>query len=233
MDSRRFLAIASCLFLAWASTAAADQTVEIFNGHDLAGWTKRGGAANYAVENGEIVGRSVPNTSNTFLCTDQEFGNFELELDFKIDDPTFNSGIQIRSHSRRERREDRVYGYQVEIDPRSDRQWTAGIYFEAGSEHREAGWLNDLANNEAAQKAFKLGEWNHVRILAKGRRVQTWLNGVPAADYTDGDEEAFMPRGFIGLQVHDVGGARDPKEVRWKNLKLTVFEDDDGAAGGE
>lgn len=229
MVSRHCVAIACFLMIAVTSSAVAERPVEIFNGHDLTGWTKRGGAAEYSVEDGEIVGRSVPNTSNTFLCSDREFGDFELELDFKISDPTFNSGVQIRSHSRPERGGERVYGYQVEIDPRTDRKWSAGLYFEAGSEHRGAGWLNDLERNEAAREAFKLGDWNHLRILAKGRHIQTWLNGVPAADYTDTDDEAFTPRGFIGLQVHAVGGAKDPKEVRWKNVKLVVF-DDEGAS---
>jgi hypothetical protein len=212
------------LFLASGVTATAAETISLFNGTDLAGWTKLGGAATYAVEDGAIVGRSVPNTSNTFLATEREFGDFELELDFKIDDPTFNSGVQIRSHSRRQRGEQRVYGYQVEIDPRADRGWTAGLYFEGGSEHREAGWLNDLSKNDAARAAFRLGEWNHLRVVARGRHIQTWLNGVPATDYTDDDDAAFTPSGFIALQVHSVGGATEPKEVRWKNIELTELE---------
>ena len=163
----------------------------------------------------------MPNTSNTFLTTENDYGNFELELDFKIDDPTFNSGIQIRSHARPEGDGERVYGYQVEIDPRTDRAWTAGLYFEAGSDKRAAGWLNDLSKNEAARKAFKLGEWNHVRVVADGRHIQTWLNGVPAADFTDTDDAAFTPSGFIALQVHSVGDAKEPKEVRWRNINLT------------
>ena len=212
------------LTLSWAASAAADETVELFNGKDLTGWTQRGGAAKYAVEDGAIVGRSVPDTSNTFLATDKEYADFILELDFKIDDRTFNSGIQIRSHSRPEGDGERVFGYQVEIDPRGDRAWSAGLYFEGGSEHRAAGWLDDLADNEPARNAFKLGEWNHLRIVAQGRHIQTWLNGVPAADFTDGDDAAFTPSGFIALQVHSVGGAKEPKEVRWRNIKLTVRE---------
>ena len=102
--------------------------VELFNGKDLTGWTKRGGEAKYAVEDNMIVGRSVPNTSNTFLTTDKEYGDFILELDFKISETDFNSGIQIRSHSRPQGDGERVYGYQVEIDPKPDRAWTAGIY---------------------------------------------------------------------------------------------------------
>ena len=61
-------------------------------------------------------------------------------------------------------------------------------------------------------------------IVAKGNRIQTWLNGVPAADFTDNDEKAFSPSGFIALQVHGVGDKRETKEVRWKNIKLTVLE---------
>ena len=84
--------------------ALADHKVDLFNGKDLSGWTKRGGNGSYKVEDGEIVGRSAPNTTNTFLCTDKEFGDFEMELDFKIDPKQniFNSGVQIRSHSRPE-----------------------------------------------------------------------------------------------------------------------------------
>jgi hypothetical protein len=201
------------------------ETVELFNGKDLSGWTRRGGEATYDVEDGEIVGRSKPDTPNTFLATDKEYGDFILELEFKIDDPEFNSGIQIRSHARSEgegeEARERVYGYQVEIDPREDRKWTAGLYFEGGSPAREAGWLDDLDDNEAAREAFELGVWNQLRVVANGRRIQTWLNGVEAADFTDEDDAAFTPRGFIALQVHSVGGAEEPKEVRWRNIRIT------------
>ncbi|MEX0643282.1 MAG: DUF1080 domain-containing protein [Pirellulales bacterium] len=211
--------------LASIAPASADQEVELFNGKDFTGWTKRGGAATYRIEDGVIIGRSAPNTSNTFMTTDQEYGDFILELDFKIDNKDgFNSGVQIRSHKRLEKNSERVFGYQVEIDTQENRPWTGGIYFEGGSKERKAGWLNDLSKNEAAQKARKLGDWNHFKIMAKGNRIQTWLNGVPAADFTDTDENAFSPSGLIALQVHAVGGKRDPLEVRWKNIKLTVLE---------
>lgn len=226
------LAIFGCLsLLCCAAMSVAAEPVELFNGTDLAGWKQRGGAAKYTVEDGAIVGRSVPNTTNTFLTTEKDYGDFELDLEFKIDDPAFNSGVQIRSHARPQGDGEVVYGYQVEIDPRKDRAWSAGLYFEAGSDKRPAGWLNDLSQNEAARKAFKLGEWNHLRIIAEGRRIQTWLNGVPAADFTDSDDEAFVPRGFIALQVHQVGEAKEPKEVRWRDIKLVDHDTSADAAG--
>src|SRR5690606_34766652 len=105
-----------------------------------------------------------------FLATDRRFDNFILELDFKIDVTDFNSGVQIRSQSLPEHQQGRVFGYQVEIDP-SDRAYTGGIYFEGGSPERKAGWVFDLKDNEAARKAFKLGEWNHLKVVADGRTI--------------------------------------------------------------
>ena len=229
MSIRRLAVFGCVLVLGWSAAVAAEP-VELFNGKDLTGWKPRGGAAKYSAEDGTIVGRSVPNTTNTFLTTEKEYGDFELQLDFKIDDPTFNSGVQIRSHARPKGDGEVVYGYQIEIDPRADRAWSAGLYYEAGSDKRPAGWLQDLTHNEAARKAFKLGEWNHLRIVADGRHIQSWLNGVPAADFTEADDAAFSSRGFIGLQVHAVGDAKEPKEVRFRNIKLTELGGSAGAA---
>lgn len=227
MNARNLMTSGLVLALIFCTTTIsfAEKEVKIFNGKDFKGWTKRGGAATYRVEDGVIIGRSAPNTPNTFLCTDEHFGDFTLELDFKVDTKhNFNSGVQIRSHSRKEGDSERVYGYQVEIDTNRDRAWTGGIYFEGGSKERGAGWLDDLKNNEAAQKQRKLGEWNHFKIECKDRTIKTWLNGVQAANFTDKDDKAFAPDGFIALQVHGVGDQKEPLEVRWKNIKLTVPE---------
>jgi len=231
----RATVLAALFAIVLPSIACAGDTVELFNGKDLTGWTKRGGKAKYRVENGEIVGTSVPNTVNTFLCTDKDYGDFELEYDFKILNKDFNSGVQIRSHARPENDHQRVYGYQIEIDP-SDRAWSGGLYYEGGYWDKEASeakgkqvvvarkWLEDLKGNDAARKAFKFGEWNHVKVIAKGRRIQSWINGVPAADYTDNDKKMFAPSGFIALQVHAVGKKTEPKEVHWKDIKLTELD---------
>jgi hypothetical protein len=208
-----------------SSATGAESAVTIFNAKDLTGWIQRGGKASYRVENGQIIGTSVPNTPNSFLCTQRDFTNFVLELEFKVA-TNLNSGIQIRSQSFDEPRElkhgertiriaaGRVHGYQVEIDP-SNRAWTGGIYDEG-----RRGWLNDLKENEAARKAFRNGEWNHLRIEARGPSIKTWVNGVPAANLTDD----LTPSGFIALQVHGVGERTDPLEVRWRSLQLRELE---------
>lgn len=194
----------------------------LFDGKSLSGWTQHGGKAEYRVEEGCIVGKAVVNTPNSFLCTDKEYGDFVLELEFKVD-PKLNSGVQIRSHFTPEGKTvesagkkikggpgGRVFGYQVEIDP-EPRAFTGGVY----DEGRRA-WLQDLKENEPARKAFKQNEWNKFRIECRGPSIRTWLNGVKAADLKD-DVDA---KGFIGLQVHGVKKELAGIEVRWRNIRI-------------
>jgi hypothetical protein len=210
------------LLLLHAGTAGdSDGWTRLFDGETLAGWVQRGGKAVYAVENGEIVGRTVPSTPNSFLCTTRSFRDFVLELEFK---PMtgLNSGVQVRSECFDAPRTvrlggkefripaGRVHGYQIEIDP-SERAWTGGIYDEA-----RRGWLADLKGNEPARKAFKPNDWNHFRIECRGNSIKTWLNGVRAAEL---DDDATR-EGFIALQVHGVGNRSEPLEIRWRNLRL-------------
>jgi len=204
-----FLFILGLLLSLPAAAADDEGFVPLFDGKTLDGFRQLGGKAKYTAVDGMIVGQSVPNTSNSFLCTEKMYSDFILELEFKVD-PGLNSGVQIRSNSLPDYKNGRVHGYQVEIDS-SSRAWSGGIYDEG-----RRGWLNNLANNEPARKAFKPGAWNKFRIEAVGDSIKTWINGVPAADLTD----SMTKSGFIGLQVHGVGGRKEPLYVRWRNIRL-------------
>ncbi len=184
--------------------------VPLFDGQTLNGWNVKGGKASYEVKDGTITGTSTMHTPNTFLCTDEVYDDFILELDYKVD-PKLNSGIQIRSNSVPQYRNGVVHGYQIEIDP-SDRAWSAGIYDE-----QRRGWLYNLENNPEAQKAFRQDQWNHYRIEAIGDTLKTWINGVAAAHLID-DRTAS---GFIGLQVHSIEGEdKNGAQVSWKNIRI-------------
>jgi len=201
-----FFTISSC------TEAQKDDTpwIEIFDGTTLNGWSQKGGVANYEVRDGMVVGSTVHDTPNSFMVSDKEYGDFILELEYKVDS-TMNSGIQIRSNSYPYYRDGRFHGYQIEIDP-SERAWSAGIYDEA-----RRGWLNPLGDNPEAQKAFKQNEWNHYRIEAIGDTIQTWINDVPASNLVD-DKTAS---GYIGLQVHGIRkDAQEGTEIMWKNIKI-------------
>ncbi|MBT8484646.1 MAG: DUF1080 domain-containing protein [Phycisphaerales bacterium] len=192
-----------------SKAADAGGFVDLFDGRTLAGWRQLGGGAVYTVEDDAIVGRTRPREPNSFLCTDADYGDFVLELEFMVDDK-LNSGVQIRSQGRPEGGRTRVFGYQVEIDP-SPRAWSAGIYDEG-----RRGWLKNLAENTPGRVAFRPRAWNRLRVEARGPRMRTFLNGIPAADL----EDDMTPAGFIGLQVHGVGNRVDPLAVRWRRIRL-------------
>ncbi len=206
------LSLVVLIFFTSCTEEKKDDTpwVKLFDETTLNGWSVTGGNATYNIADGAIVGTSALNTVNTFLRSDKMYGDFILELEYKVD-PKLNSGIQIRSNSIPSYRNGVVHGYQIEIDP-SDRAWSAGIYEEQGR-----GWLYDLTDDKNAQMAFKQDQWNHCRIEALGDTLKTWINGVPAAHLID-DRTAF---GFIGLQVHSIKKKEEEGiQVRWKNLKI-------------
>lgn len=173
----------------------------LYNGHNLDGWHAVGGGV-WSASGSEIVGERGDGRYG-WLVTDQEYRDFELELDFKIEAPG-NSGVQFRSHVI----DGEMYGYQAEVDPRPT-HGTGGVYDEKGR-----GWL--AQPDAAGLAALKPDDWNHYRIRAVGDRIQLTLNGTTTVDFTD-DRRT---QGHIALQVHS---GETPVRVRWANLMLTVI----------
>lgn len=185
-----------------------------FNGKNFKGFKKLNGTAEYIVKDGVIIGTSKLNTPNTFLATEKNYGDFILELEYKVDNG-LNSGIQFRSNSLKEYKDGRVHGYQYEIDP-SERAWSGGVYDEA-----RRGWLYTMEKNPAAKTAYKSGEWNKVRIEAIGTSIRTWLNDIPCSNLIDD----MTATGFIALQVHAVNKPEDEgKTVQWKNIRICTTD---------
>ncbi len=186
------------------------QWQSLFNGKDLKGWNQKNGQAKYTVEKGEIVGTTVANTTNSFLCTNEEYGDFIFEVDLKVEN-AMNSGIQFRSLSKPDYQNNRVHGYQMEVDP-TDRAWSGGIYDEARRD-----WLYIPNINPEGKKAFKKGDWNKYRIEAIGSTIRTWINGIPVSHLIDD----LTPKGFIALQVHAIyGDMKEGMKIRWKNIRI-------------
>lgn len=211
---------ATVLILTWVAAgtvffpgSAAAKWENLFDGKTLQGWETKNGWAEFRVEDGAIVGKSVARSPNTFLATKKVYGDFILELEVKVDEG-LNSGVQFRSSSFPEYREGRVHGYQYELDT-GPRAWTAGIYDEA-----RRGWLYPVDFNPRAKTLFKQNEWNQVKIECAGPSLRTWLNGKPVAHLIDD----LTSKGFIALQVHGVGGKEDlvGKEIAWRNIRINT-----------
>lgn len=191
------------------ATGGANGWRPLFNGKDLAGWTRVNGLAPFAVEDGAIVGTSVADGPNSFLATQETFGDFVLELESRADAPA-NSGVQFRAILAPQFRFSGLTGYQLEIDL-SDRNWTGGIYIEG-----ENRFVAPPLDNPACKAAYVPGSWNRLRIEAHKETLRTFVNGAPCANLVD----ATYARGFVALQVHAPPASPAGTRVAWRNLRI-------------
>lgn len=187
-----------------------DGWTPLFNGKDLSGWVQKNGTATYRVEDGCIVGKTAEGSPNSFLCTEKDYGDFELKFDVKVDNE-LNSGVQIRSASKKDKMNGRVHGPQVEIATNG----SAGYIY---GESLGTNWLAGPPADAQAKTPFKNGEWNQYLVKAQGKSIKTWINGKPVAELVD--DKTGMMTGFIGLQVHGIGKKMGPFEVRWRNIAI-------------
>ena len=223
-----------------SSTAAGDGWIDLFDGETLNGWVHMNGAHTFTVEDGAIVGRTVESSAsmNSFLCSLQEFADFELELETMVDRVT-NQGIQIRTRVRPLQGEGRgfewvpgrITGPQVEVRRYYKGQPTPGLLY---GEALGTGWLSSKEKIQDGHRHFIDDGWNRLRIVAQGPRIQTWVNGQPVEDLVHQEVYGTHPSGFIALQIHGLSERElanplydglgvtvsQPLVNRWKNIRI-------------
>jgi 3-keto-disaccharide hydrolase len=200
-----------CLVLALATSLAEDGPpaseegfTSLFDGRSLAGW--EGNLDVFHVDQGAIVGGSLAKrvARNEFLCTTDEFGDFELRLKFKLLGQGANGGVQFRS--RRIPNHHEVNGYQADMGD----GWWGSLYDES---RRNKVLL--AADAALVKRVLKRDDWNDYRIRCKGPRIQLWLNGAQTVDYTEPDA-SIERQGLVGLQIHGGG----PSEAWYKDIRI-------------
>ncbi len=173
----------------------------LFNGRDLGGWVPIAGG-DWKVEDGVLVGRNGkdwstdPSRTGSWLRTEKEYGDFELFVEYTVG-PGTNSGVFFRSGLERN---PAFTGYEVQITDAAGRPPSKG----------GPGSLYDVIA-PSKNLVRPAGEWNAIRVIARGQRLQVHLNGEMVID-TRGERS---PRGYVGLQNHD---ARS--EVRFRRVLL-------------
>lgn len=183
----------------------------LFDGETLAGWeTLESDEKWWGVLEGRLRGGSLDEDvpHNTFLATRASFQNFDLRLSIRLEGSggLVNSGIQIRST--RVEQSSEMRGYQVDVGE----GWWGKLY----DESRRNRVIAEPVDPAALAAAVRPDGWNDYRILAEGARIRSWINGVPALDYTEVDGEVPLD-GHIGIQVHS--GGRVLVEVREISLE--------------
>ena len=182
-----------------ATTIFSQQTISLFNGKNLDGWTIHG-TEKWYVEKGQLVCESGPDKEYGYLSTNQAYKDFDLSLEF-LQEANGNSGVFFRSSIEGVK----ISGWQVEVAPKD--MHTGGIYESYGR-----GWL--VQPDSLAEKALRPGKWNTLRIRVQGDSVTTWLNGTQMVSLRD--EKIGQGVGFLALQIHDGGGIK----VRWRRFRL-------------
>jgi GNAT superfamily N-acetyltransferase len=227
---RPLLVSAMVACLAAASAGAADPAfVPIFDGKSLAGWEGR--PEFWRVDDGVIVGQTTPEKptkGNTFLIWREGLvDDFELVLACRLTGG--NSGIQYRS---RDLGDFVVGGYQgdFEAGPKF-----SGILYEEkgrgilalrgqrvtiGPDGTKKGGAEDAAeligDPAELQKAIRPGDWNEYRIVARGPKLQHFINGQLMSETIDEQRGARAEQGVLALQLH----AGPPMKVEFKDIRL-------------
>ncbi|QWP77886.1 DUF1080 domain-containing protein [Lysobacter sp. K5869] len=203
-----------------AAAAGRDGFVALFDGRSTQGWHlygKRGEAVTgWRAAHGalERVGAGGD------LVSDAGYGDFELRLEWKIARGG-NSGVFYRVEETAEP----VYYSALEYQVLDDRRHADA----RNGANRLSGALYDLY--PPLRNAVKpAGQWNAARIVARGPRIEHWLNGVRVAAFEIGSADwseklarskfkdwpnfAAARRGPVALQDHGDAVAYRKIEIR-------------------
>ena len=182
------LAVAALPTLATAQGAG---WTTLFDGSTLDGWRVLGDA-NWEVADGAVSA----NSGSGFLVSGVSYGDFELTLEFWVDEPA-NSGVFIRCSD--PENVGAANSYEVNIfDTRADQTYRTG----------------GIVNLAAPASVINTGgQWNSFEITARGSRLAVILNGIQMVDTTD-DQFASGP---FALQY----GAGT---VRFRNVQIRSLD---------
>lgn len=209
------------LALLGISSFALAEEKQLFNGKDLTGWEGRKDL--WSVKDGAITGQTLPDKpikNNTFLVWEGEVADFELTFKYRI--VAGNSGMQYRSKvvSQNDETGPIVGGYQADFE--AGKTYSGINYEERGRgilalRGERTKLTADPADknkmiktvvgptektSEELQASIKNEDWNEYRIVAKGNKLQHYINGHMTSEVLDEHAERATAKGKLALQLH-------------------------------
>ena len=159
---------------------------KLFDGKSLEGWECKPPelASHWKVKEGKILHGENPDEKGSILWTTDEYTDYELELDYQALTDDYDSGVFPRGEGTQ---------VQIGISRSLQRDMTACIYAPKDDQGAYPGQTDKVS------EFHRPGEWNHLRIIVTGQRIQTFLNGEPFVDY---ESVTMNEKGPVGLQLH-------------------------------
>lgn len=156
------------------------------DGDTLEGWKvdKEKQAGQWVLKDGVIVGDN-PDKKGSILWTEHDFGDYELIVEYRTPSEDYDSGVFLHGSS---------HQVQIGISRSLKKDLTGALYCP-----KDGNGSYPQQPDEKIKKAHKLGEWNTLRIVTKGKQITTTLNGVEINNY---EGVKYPATGKIGLQLH-------------------------------
>jgi len=199
------------MIAACATPIAADEWKPLFDGKSIDGWKAvHGSKDSWKTEDGVLF---CTGKGGGWLSTAKEYGNFELELEYRLP-PAGNSGVFIRSPHVEAAHID---GMEIQVLDDNDPEYAT---------IKPTQHCGSVYGVQAAKTGHtkKPGEWQKMAIVANGSKIKVTLNGtvVVDTDLKDHQDVAAMhpgikrDKGYIGLQNH--GSRLDYRNVKIREL---------------
>jgi hypothetical protein len=192
----------------------------LFDGQTNAGWRNYGKptiSAGWTVQDGALTRTGAGGD----IITNDQFRNFELTIDWKIE-PGGNSGVFYRASEEK----DEIYWNAVEMQVLDDAKHPDGQ-----SPLTSAGAAYDLYPSPPGH-VNPGGEWNTARLIVNGNHVEHWLNGFKLLEYELGSRDwdskvagsKFKPHARFGKNAEGHLGLQDHGNlVAFRNIKVRVL----------
>lgn len=209
----------------------AEQSISLFNGRDLVGWTAdvpeadkdKTVAPSFVARDGLLISRGKP---GGHLVTDRSFSDYRLEVEYRFPKGGGNCGVLV--HASRPRALYGMFPQSIEVQMQSG---SAGDFWcieenievpdmeerrprkegqKYGGGPKDARHIRNLTDNSEKP----LGEWNRMVIECRGDEVKVWVND----DFVNHGFNSTASSGKIALQAEGT-------EVEFRKVVLTKLGD--------
>ncbi len=174
------------LLLEASTETAPPGWTDLFSAEHIAKWKSTGPGGLYFKDGSGVLWNHYSNKRICMAYYPQEFGNYELQFEFRQVSPEVDTGLYVRA-------EPPLVGVMSQDPPIGIE---AELLFKTKSGAIcQMGSLNQIPANNAA--AYRVGEWQQMVVKATGKKVEVALNGQPVSAWEGGTRD----RGVIGIQV--------------------------------